>query len=91
LRPLSQTPERADAASCGLKAPGAIISQPEFSSRSYITSTTKTSAIHNMMLSFKTGLKKPSGKQRAAIGFCRNGSSPDHLMFSKIHVDLQNV
>jgi hypothetical protein len=44
--------------------------------------------MHNMMLSFKTGLKKPSGKQRAAIGFGRNGSPPDHLMFSKIQVDL---
>jgi hypothetical protein len=54
----------------------AIISRPEFSSRSYITSTTKTSAIHNMMLSFKTGLKKPSEKQRAAIGFFRNSLLP---------------
>jgi hypothetical protein len=43
------------------------------------------------MLSSKTGLGKPSGKPRAAIGLCEIALPPDHPMFSKIHVDFKNV
>jgi hypothetical protein len=61
-----------------------IIRQPESWLFDYITSTTKTSAMHNMMLSFKN-----------SSGGCGNSGlpalRPDYRMFFKIHVDFKNV